>query len=588
MHCFNPMEAVGLVFQKFQFNIMNPYFFLLFLCLLSLQTMAQAPSTLSAQEIDRLFEQYTSGNSPGYALGIVENGALIYSKGYGMANLDYDIPLTDTSAFYIGSMAKQFTAAALLILESSGKIDFSKPVRHYLPDFPEFEKEITIEHLLHHTSGIRETNSLQLFQGIDAQFEQPFDTDDLYQLIIDQKSLNFQPGEEFRYSSGGYAVLAKLIESISKQPLRNFMETHIFQPLGMRHTFVCDNHNEIIKNRVVSYWPVNNGTYERRSQVFDAYGDGGIITTVKDLAKWDQAFYSGLPGIKDFASKMYQKGRLNNGQEIEYARALQVRTYKGHQMVTHNGGMLGFRVDMVRFPGLNTSFILLGNSAYLDPTGTILKLADIYLAKDLKYTHPTPELALEAPYSIPSKALAAFTGHYWTDEMNYFRNISIRNDSLFLDSGNPDYGLYLYPISPNIFTIPGYYIDNHLHFQPAVDEKALIANFGGTRRTFRKFDPAPPENLDELKAYAGHYYSAELLTNYLLVIKAEKLFLQINHNKPFQIYPVPSDRNVVWNGKKMVWIGFGEIKFTFDDKGKTNGLIIGDGRVSGVKFEKRP
>ncbi len=247
-------------------------------------------------------------------------------------------------------MAKQFTTAALLILEAEGKLDFKRPVQAYLPAFPEYAWPITLQHLVHHTSGIRETNSMQLFQGIDPQFEEVFDTDDLVELVLQQKELNFAPGSEYRYSSGGYAVLAKIVEKVSGKPFPEFVEERIFRKLGMYDTRVSDDHNEIIPNRAVSYWPQGEGQWERRSQVFDAYGDGGIITTVRDLLEWDKAFYEDRLGVENFAEKMYQKGRLNSGEEIEYARALQIREFRGQRYITHNGGMLGFRVDMIRFP----------------------------------------------------------------------------------------------------------------------------------------------------------------------------------------------------------------------------------------------
>ncbi len=418
---------------------------LLVLCLFLNQLTLKAQKQLgpSYERIDELFEIFNQNESPGYALGIIKHGELVYAKGYGKANLEYSIPLSDSSAFYIGSMAKQFTTAALLILESQGKIDLNKAVNHYLSEFPQYEHEITINHLIHHTSGIRETNSLQLFQGIEPKFEEVFDTEDLYELILAQEELNFKTGEEFRYSSGGYAVLALLVERVSNMPFRAFLDKNIFSPLGMESTFVCDDHNEIVKNRAVSYWPVGNGNYERRSQVFDAYGDGGIITTVKDLVKWDAAFYDDQLGIKNFSSKMYQKGRLNNGDEIEYARALQIRNYKGLQMITHNGGMLGFRVDMVRFPEVNTSIILLGNSAFLDPTGDILKVADLYLKNELKEIEEIKQGQKdETEVKVETNILNQYVGYYWTDDTNYFRRISKRQDSLFLDNGNLDFAQY--------------------------------------------------------------------------------------------------------------------------------------------------
>lgn len=536
-------------------------------------------AAIDFKQIDLLFEGHNSG-TPGYALGIIKDGKLIYSKGYGSANLDYHIPLSDTSVFYIGSMAKQFTTAGLLVLEAQGKIDFTKEVRHYLSDFPTYDYPITVSHLIHHISGIRETNSMQLFQGIDTKFEEVFDTDDLYQLVIQQESLNFPPGTEYRYSSGGYAVLAKIIEQISGQSLRQFLEEHLFHPLEMHHTFVCDNHNEVIKNRVVSYWPIDKNQWERRNLVFDAYGDGGIVTTVQDLAKWDQAFYKDLLGIKGFAQKMYTKGKLNSGEEIDYARALHVVDYKGHQMITHNGGMLGFRVDLVRFPEQQLSIIALANSAYSNPTRKILEIADLIL--------PSNKAKAQQRQPVQTKKsaldLKALTGYYWTDEANYFRHISMSNDSLFFDSGNPEYKNYLIPIGNHQFELSNFDPKTILSFFPNSTSEELQITFGSLRRSFRKYDATPPESVKELAPYVGTYFSKELHTSYRFFIKEDHFWLQINQNAPMQLFP--SRGRTVWNSKRMVWIGFGELKFHQTKAGKVLGLTIGDQRVSGIYFGK--
>ena len=562
------------------------FVFLFFLLVAFFGKAQQIISPKKLFTIDSLLKVDVTG--PGYALGIVKNGELVYSKGYGKANLDYNISISDTTAFYIGSMAKQFTAAALLILETQGKLNFERPVTDYLPDFPVYNHEIRVSHLIHHTSGIRETNSLQLFQGIDRNFEEVFGTDDLYQLIKHQKGLNFRPGTEFRYSSGGYAVLAKIIEKVSGQSLRRFLDKHVFEPLGMHHTFVCDNHNEIVFNRAVSYWPIENGVYERRLQVFDAYGDGGIITTVQDLAKWDKAFYQDVLGIEDFATKMYRKGVLNDGAEIDYAFALNVWKHRGQKVVQHNGGMLGFRVDMVRFPKHKTSIILLGNSSYLYPTWDGLKVAEIVLEdvfeKGIVESEKNQKPSKKT--TIPKSIAESRAGYYWTDEMNYYRRISFDNDSLFLDSGNIEQRTYLIPVSQNEYVQQGSNDKTRLYFDSKNNKTPLQIDYGKVKRDFREFDATPPQQLTELKKYVGIYQSEELNATYVFYNTKDRLFLEINNSTTIQVYPTEDNSNIVWNGTKMLWIGFGEIKFQFTE-GVVTGFDIGDQRVGGVYFKKK-
>lgn len=577
---FSILKAL-LFFRNRQKHLLRLYL-LLILCFGCSEKQA---SGLDVASIDLLFEKYKSGESPGYVLGVIQNGELKYSKGYGLANLDYNIPLSEESVFYIGSMAKQFTAAGLLILESEGKLDLKEKVTTYLSDFPEYEQPITLEHLIHHTSGIRETNSLQLFQGTNRRFEEVFTTTDLYELVKSQKQLNFLPGDEYRYSSGGYAVLAKVIERVSGMSFREFLQKKIFGPLQMNDTFVSDNHNEIVENRVTSYWPITDERWERRSLVFDAYGDGGIMTTVKDLSKWDSAFYSDVLGVKNFSQKMYQKGVLKTGTEIEYARALQVRTYKGQKMITHNGGMLGFRVDMVRFPEQKTSVVLLGNSAYLDPTGDALKVADIVLKENLIADKITDNDKIQVPsFKVLPEILEKRVGYYWTDEMNYYRRVTLRNDSLFLDAGNHESAVYLTPVSNDEFQIQGSTAKLYFNELGATSDMRIIYA-DGTSRNFRLFDAEEPKTIKELLQYCGTYQSEELNSKYHIYESEGKLYLQTNTNESIQLFPEHKN-GVIWNGKKMVWIGFGEIKFKFGPSKNVTSLEIGDQRVSGVVFKK--
>lgn len=559
-----------------QFQIFLLFFLILNSCIKKVEF-----SESKIERIDTLMEPYR-GDRPGYALGIVEKGKLVYSKGFGQSNLDYNIPISENSAFYIGSMAKQFTAAALLILEAEGKIDLDAPVKSYLSEFPDYEDKITVNHLIHHTSGIRETNSLQLFQGINRNFEEVFNTQDLIQLIYSQRELNFKPGEEYRYSSGGYAILAKIVERISQLSFREFLENRIFKPLDMKNTLVYDNHNEIVPNRVVSYWPIANNKFERRNQIFDAYGDGGIITTVNDLAKWDRAFYEDLLGVKCFSDKMYQKTALNSGDTINYARALNVWKYKGEKVVQHNGGMLGFRVDMLRFPDHGTSIILLGNSAFLDPTGESLKIAEIVLPNSFK----TPEsIENSSPSEVQAshEILKELPGHYWTDQTNYWRRISKKNDSLFIDSGSLENKIHLIPISKDELIVQNSNPTTRIVMNSG---ESITMYFGKTKRKFRKFNPNVPSNLNQLENYIGTYTSEELSSNYRIFKQENKLFLSINNSSAFQIFPKLPNSDVIWNGSKMLWIGFGEIKFEFDKSNFVTGLIVGDNRVSGVRLEK--
>ncbi len=542
----------------------------------------QDPLEEKSKAADELLRPY-DGSGPGYAIGIIKDGKLIFSKGYGYANLEYKIPMSPDSPFYIGSMSKQFTAACILLLQEQGKLNFSDPVRKYLPELPNYGKPITIEHLLHHTSGIKESYSLMLFTGGNPRWEDYFDNDDMCRLMYDQRSLNFAPGEQYRYSSGGYILLTKIIEKVSGRPLSAFADENLFRPLGMSHTFFNDNYAEIVPDRVESYRKVKRG-YERYNKNFDTYGDGGIITTVKDLLKWDTAFYSDKLGIENFAQKMYAQGALSNGKAIDYAKAVQIGEYNGRKTIGHNGGMLGFMVDMVRFPDQKFTAIVMGNGAAGFPTFMAHRLSDIYLGKP---SAPGPKVNAVAPVSSPKmsrNAMKKLSGNYWNVAQNYYNTIDFRNDTLFFNNTNGGV-IPLRAIAQDSFALLD--TDMKVRFMLEKGEPHMRLHRPSENNAvalFRKYIPEPPSKIEELKKFAGNYYSDELKTTYRFEIEKGSFYWKINNHKRKQLYPPVG--NVIWNSGTMVWIGFGEIMFQTDIEGEITGLVIGDSRVSGVAFKK--
>jgi CubicO group peptidase (beta-lactamase class C family) len=536
----------------------------------SIQVKAQN----SFASIDSFFYHYSERNGPGYVVGIVQDGDLVYSNAYGSANLDYNIPLSDSSAFYIGSMAKQFTAAALLLLESEGKLLLTDEVTKYFPSFPDYGEPITLAHLLYHTSGIREAYSLALFQGFDPNFEEVYATEDIVELMISQRDLNFIPGEEFRYSSGGYSILVKVIEQVSQMSFRDFAYQHIFDPLKMTSTFVCDDHNDIVPNRAVSYFPLTDSTFERRVQVFDAYGDGGIITTLEDLVKWDQAFYSEALGIANFSNKMYQVGSLNNGTELTYARALNVWEYRGEKVVQHNGGMLGFRVDLVRFPDHNTSIILLGNQAFLNPTRDALKIADRLL--DFKEEESMTTNSTDA-ITLSPLAAKELVGTYFFDDWNNWKKITYRDSVMYIDGNQP-----IHPKEDGTYQANVFGTLSDISF---INDSLSITN-DYWRRKGQRIDDTPPQSKNELEAFIGEYYCSELRTTHRMYWKDDQFVMQISDKEPIILYPNPTDDRVNWNSKDKVWIGFAMVRFVFSEDGEVVGYNIGDFRVKEVFFKK--
>ena len=244
-----------------------------------------------SEQVDKVFAKWDSTVSPGCALSVMRDGQIIYKRGYGMADLDHDVPITPETVFHVASISKQFTAAAIVLLAQEGKLSLDDDVRKYITELPDFGARITIRQLIFHTSGLRDQWELLGLAGWRYSLDLITD-DDVLELMSRQKDLNFQPGDKHVYCNTGYTLLAQIVKRVSGQSLREFTTNRIFKPLGMNHTHFRDDHAEIVKHIAYGYVDGEGGSgfpaqrhefrYRRRHQP---------MTTVEDLAHWDENFY---------------------------------------------------------------------------------------------------------------------------------------------------------------------------------------------------------------------------------------------------------------------------------------------------------
>src|SRR5262245_41692285 len=239
--------------------------------------------------VDAVFAQFDKPDSPGCALGVIKDGKLVYSRGYGMANLEHGIPNSPKLVYDIGSTSKQFTAASILLLAKQGKLSLDDEARKYIPELPAYQWPITIRHLIHHTSGLRDY--LTLFSLAGVNFDDTTTEKDALEIILRQKGLNFAPGDEWLYSNSGYFLLSIIIKRASGKSFAEFAKENIFDPLGMTHTLILDNHKRIVPMRAVGYSPNPRGGFQTEMSNFEQTGDGAVQTSIEDLLLWDQNFY---------------------------------------------------------------------------------------------------------------------------------------------------------------------------------------------------------------------------------------------------------------------------------------------------------
>jgi len=373
----------------------------------------------SAAAVDEVFSDLTKAGSPGCALAVYRDGKIIYAKGYGLANIEENVAITPQTVFDIGSTSKQFTAATILLLEKQGKLSVNDDIRKYIPELPAYGQKITILQLLNHTSGLRDYLTLMELAGINID---SVTTDaDALALITRQKALNFAPGSEWLYSNTGFFLLSVLVQRTSGKTLREFAAENIFAPLEMRHTQYRDSHTSLIENRAMAYEEQENKDgYTLNVSYFEQTGDGAVHTSVEDLQKWDENFYSPRVGGKEFLAEIQEHGKLNSGKVLDYAKGLSLQDYRGLPTVRHGGSWGGYRAELLRFPEQHFSVACLCNVGTAGPSRRANQVADIYLGNLMK---PKESKAKEsenkerAEITVAAEQLASYAGDYWSEEL---------------------------------------------------------------------------------------------------------------------------------------------------------------------------
>ncbi len=411
-------------------------------------------------EVDRLFAAWDRPDSPGCALGVLQNGRFIYERGYGMANLDYRIPNGPTMVYYIGSDSKQFTAASIALLALEGRLSLDDDIRTYIPEMPDYGTPITIRQLLHHTSGLRDIYTLMELAGLPL--ENVFSDSEAIALLARQKSLNFPPGTEYLYSNSGYFLLGQIVKRVTGTSLRVFADERIFRPLGMTHTHFHDDPGHVMPNRAMSYEPDGHGGYRiSYLQNFDKIGAGGLYSTVEDLAKWDENFYTHRVGGEALQQLLLTRGVLANGDTIAYALGNELGRYRGLRIVEHGGSMMGYRAHILRFPDQHFSVIETCNLGSIDPGRLARAVAAVYLGdrmapeeaerrvRSARDTGGTPGGAAP-PAPAASEELAAVAGDYYSSELDAIYHL-VWSDGRFTLTARHRPAAPLVPVGPDTF-----------------------------------------------------------------------------------------------------------------------------------------
>ena len=541
---------------------------------MSLLMVASVSAPLAAQNalesrVDEVFRQYASNETPGCVVGVAQKGRVLFERAFGMADLERAVPLTVGSILEAGSVSKQFTAAAVLLLARDGKLSLDDPVRRWVPELPDFGQPLTIRHMLHHTSGLRDWGSIAGIGGWPRN-TRSLDHRHVLQIISRMRELNSVPGTEYEYSNSNYNLLAIVAERASGESLPAFTKRRIFDPLGMTSTSWRDQAMRVVKNRALSYDKDNVWQGERA--VENIYGNCCLLTTVGDLLKWNAAFDSTRLGGAGFRAEQERRGVLKNGQTIEYAAGLFVSTWRGQPYVGHSGATAGYRANLVRYTTPGVSVAVLCNAGNANAEAYSDSVAGALVQFGPRDTAKTP---VRAP--APASALA--------DKAGLYRNLrDMRAQRLRVRDGKfeTENGIELVPIDRAGTTFQAARGGMKILFSRRPDGHYDARLASRTADTVAADWVADPDtSRAALGAYAGLYESPEAETTIRIALDSTGALAATRVSTP----------GGPWRMKPIYRDGFeippGVLVFTRDAAGKIDGFRFTTGRVRNLKFEGR-
>ncbi len=536
--------------------------------------MTDAPLT----QVDAIFTPWDNPDRPGCAVAVIRAGEVVASRGYGLANLEYAQPIIPESVFVVGSVAKQFTACAVSLLAQQGHLSLDARVRDYLPDLPDYCSPVTIRQMLHHTSGIRDF--WPLFSLAGKPSDGVYTEGDILEVVRRQRGLDFTPGTRFSYSNTGYILLAMTIARASGQTLRRYAREHIFAPLGMDQSQFVDDHRLVVPQRVDGYEHAPDGAIRRFMPHNDLVGQGGLMTTVVDLARWDGNFYAPLVGGQDLIAQLQEPGVLVDGRRLDYARGLVIGTYRGATTVSHAGGTAGYRAEVLRFPDHRFSVACLANTAEADATALAYRVADVYL--DAQLAPPPPRPARMTSYTDQGDMgrgdVQAMVGTYWNDDTFSLQTVAAQGDHALWGEGEG--AAMLVPVGDGRFGVEDLPIELRLVASPdgGADELRVRPSAQSPDDAIYRRVSVPLAA--HLTVYPGTYDSAELATAYVVTLADGMLTLAHPTVGSFALHPINDDTFAVreWQARVHFLRGHATEIMAFD---------LSFARATDVHFAKR-
>lgn len=540
----------------------NLWFVFAVVAFLSTATWAQVPNKEKVvTSAERAFEKFTKayvGPAPGCAAAVSLNGELVFEKAFGLADMEFNVPNTPQTIFESGSVAKQFTAAAIVLLQQDGKLSLDDPVKKYIPELPDYGSPLTIRHLLNHTSGIRDWGTVMTLTGA-GRGDRVISQDLALDVITHQRALDFTPGSEYSYSNSGYNLLAIIVERVSKQKFPAFVEERLFKPLGMKNSSWRDDYQRIVPGRAQAYARQGTGPWRLNMPFMNVYGNGGMLTTVGDWMKWNAMLDSKSLGAP-LVDALETRGVLNDGRKIAYALGLTVDMYKGLKNVSHGGATAGYQTFLTRYPDNKVSIGVMCNGTSPGVGGIAAGITDEIFG-------PYPETPRSEPAKVSEDELKKFVG-IWRNEKTHAPARFVIENGVSRWSG-----ARLVPMGGGQFVAGG----NQLKFtfdQNGNPISAETVDSDGDVRRFvseKEWKPTPAD----LASFRGDWFSEEAGASLSLVVDGDKAFLKQRPATSLPMQPLYKDHFDVQG--YVVW-------FTRDKNGRVNSMHVGASRMRDMPF----
>ena len=539
--------------------------------LLLFSTILFAGSEAHAQEsqqVDAIFAEREKGEKPGCAVVIVKDGSVVYEKGYGMADLEHHVKITPQTAFDVASVAKQFTGLGVAMLIEQGKLKVTQDIRSILPRVPDFGRTITIDNLLHHTSGLRDWPEMLALSGVD--WSSPISQDMIMEMVAHQRELDFLPGEEFQYSNTGYSLLAAAVSEVTGQPFPKWMSDNIFVPLGMTHTFVADNPTALIADRAESYRPTGNG-YSRAISQAAGQGSSSVFTTADDMGKWLANFDSARVAGRSAIEMTWQGSTLRSGAEVKYGFGWGLGDYSGIPAVEHSGNWAGYVSDVVVVAERRFAAAVLCNAPDV-PALVAIKLSAIYMPDVPKPSPPAPPPKPSIVFKPHPKSWDRYLGTYRLGP-GWLLTISRGKQTLIAQASHED-KYDMTQTGEHTFFVEAY----HSSVEFNVDASGKVPSLLYHRKVAPRIDTQALSS-ERLARFTGDYWSEEIRQDGRIELNNGQLAVQSRDGRWTPLLAVGQNRFDADDGRFT-------IEFTEGSDGAVSELRLSAGRIRNLRYTK--